>query len=53
MECNFSEAVWDRVTLKFQVHPAICHFQKGKIIDWIAAINKAGIRKHVTPLVSL
>jgi hypothetical protein len=39
-ECNFTEAVWDRVVQEFQVHEALIPFQKGKISDGIAALAR-------------
>jgi hypothetical protein len=43
-ECNFTEAVWDKVALHFQVHPTIHQFQRGNIMDWIASITTSGSR---------
>jgi hypothetical protein len=43
-ECNFTEAVWDKVALHFQVHPAIHQFQRGNIMNWIASITTSGSR---------
>jgi hypothetical protein len=40
--CNFSEAVWDRVAADFHTHPAVTLFQKGDIRGWLSAINRAG-----------
>jgi hypothetical protein len=31
MECNFAEAVWDRIATDLQVHAAILPFQKGSV----------------------
>jgi hypothetical protein len=45
-ECNFTEAVWDKVALHFQVHHAICQFQKGNVMDWIASIAVSCSRKE-------
>jgi hypothetical protein len=43
-ECNFAEAVWDMVAQAFQVHPTILPFNKGSILDWVAAIDSR--RQH-------
>jgi hypothetical protein len=40
--CNFSEAVWDRVAADFHTQPAVTPFQKGDIRGWLSAINRAG-----------
>jgi hypothetical protein len=39
-ECNFTEAVWDRITLDLQVHATVVSFQKGTVADWIASIAR-------------
>jgi hypothetical protein len=39
-ECNFSEAVWDRVALDCHLHPALVPFQKGDITSGMSAISR-------------
>jgi hypothetical protein len=34
-ECNFTEAVWDRIAEIFQVHQTLIPFQKGSVSNWI------------------
>jgi hypothetical protein len=41
-ECNFSEAVWDKVAADCQTHLAVTPLQKGDIKGWLSAINHAG-----------
>jgi hypothetical protein len=45
-ECNFVEAVWDRIAQMFQVHPAIAPFQKGDVSNWLAVISRTGSRNN-------
>jgi hypothetical protein len=45
-ECNFTEAVWDRVAHSFQVHPELLAFQKGDVAGWISAVARAGPRRQ-------
>jgi hypothetical protein len=45
-ECNFSEAVWDRVTQDLLLHPALIPFQKGSISEWITTLNRAGSKEQ-------
>jgi hypothetical protein len=42
MECNFTEAVWDKVASDCHLHPTIIPFQKGDIKDWVSSISRAG-----------
>jgi hypothetical protein len=42
MECNFSEAAWDRIATDCHLHPALVPFQKGDILGWMLAINRTG-----------
>lgn len=41
-ECNFTEAVWDRVTSMVQIHDKIKPFQKGNIMQWVQTLLSAG-----------
>jgi hypothetical protein len=34
-ECNFSEAVWGKITQDLNVHPSLIPFQEGSIANWI------------------
>jgi hypothetical protein len=45
-ECNFAKAVWDRVAQEFQVHVVLIPFQKGKILDWIAASTRISSKRQ-------
>jgi hypothetical protein len=45
-ECNFSEAVWDKVAADCQTHPAVTPFQKGDIKGWLSATNHAGSKSE-------
>jgi hypothetical protein len=45
-ECNFAEAVWDRVAHDLLVHPMIALFHKGDISDWIERATRTGSRKQ-------
>jgi hypothetical protein len=45
-ECNFSEAVWDRIVQIFHVHPAAAPFQKGNVQGWLAACGEAGSKQQ-------
>jgi hypothetical protein len=46
MECNFSEAVWDRIVQDLLLHPALIPFQKGSISDWITTLSRAGSKEQ-------
>jgi hypothetical protein len=46
MECNFSEAVWDRIVQDLLLHPALIPFQKGIISDWITTLSRAGSKEQ-------
>jgi hypothetical protein len=45
-ECNFAEAVWDRVAQEFQVHLAVAPFQKGSILSWMEVVNRVPSKRQ-------
>jgi hypothetical protein len=45
-ECNFTEAVWDRIAHSVQLHPSLIPFHKGDIANWLNLIGRAGTRKQ-------
>jgi hypothetical protein len=45
-ECNFTEAVWDKIALDLQVHPIVAPFHKGNIANWVEVAVRAGSRKQ-------
>jgi hypothetical protein len=45
-ECNYTEAVWDRVATSLQVHQSLIPFQKGNVSSWIAALGQAGSKQQ-------
>jgi hypothetical protein len=45
-ECNFAEAVWDKVVLDLRVHQSLIHFNKGTSSEWLEAAGRAGSRKN-------
>jgi hypothetical protein len=44
--CNFSEAVWEKIGQDSDVHPALIPFQKGSIANWIEAAGSAGSKQQ-------
>jgi hypothetical protein len=44
-ECNFFEAVWDRITQYLILHPTLIPFQKGSISNWITTLSWAGSKE--------
>jgi hypothetical protein len=45
-ECNFTEAIWDKIAHDLQVHPVLVPFHKGNISSWIEAAGRAGNKKQ-------
>jgi hypothetical protein len=39
-ECNFAEAVWDKIAEIFQVHQSLLQFQKGSVANWIVLLGQ-------------
>jgi hypothetical protein len=45
-ECNFTEAVWDKLAQHLQLHPALKPFQKGDVHGWLQVVMRAGSKKQ-------
>jgi hypothetical protein len=44
-ECNFTEAVWDKVVEDLPVHQSLIPFNKGSISNWLEAAARVGSKK--------
>jgi hypothetical protein len=45
-ECNFTEAVWDKLAQQLELNLALKPFQKGDVHGWLQAVLRTGSKKE-------
>jgi hypothetical protein len=45
-ECNFSEAIWDKIADRYQLHPSLKPFRKGDVKSWLQILSSSGSKRQ-------